>query len=75
MDSVTITGPIAAHRNGRTVTVSFPLVYPAKHGCTATITTALSLWNGGTLLEGAGTLDGPCADRGHQDAAFVFRRQ
>jgi quinoprotein glucose dehydrogenase len=75
MDSVTITGPIGAHQSDRTVSISFPLLYPAKHACTATVTTALSLWNGGTLLEGGGRFDGPCADRGHQDAAFVFRRE
>ena len=55
MDSVTITGPVVVHRSGRTVTISLPLLYPAKHACTATITTALSLWNGGTLLEGGGS--------------------
>ncbi|HEY5086570.1 MAG TPA: pyrroloquinoline quinone-dependent dehydrogenase [Gemmatimonadaceae bacterium] len=74
LDSVQITGPVTARRNGRGVTISFPLLYPTKHNCTATLTTTLELWNGGKLLEGGGTFDGPCADRGHQEAAFVFRR-
>jgi hypothetical protein len=75
LDSVEISGPVSIRRAGRTVTVSFPIRYPAKGNCTATITTTLSLWNGGTLLEGDGTLDGPCANGQHQDAAFVFRRE
>jgi hypothetical protein len=67
-------GPVTTRRAGRTVTVSFPIRYPAKDNCTATITTTLSLWNRGTLLEGDGSVDGPCAEGRHQDAAFVFRR-
>ena len=74
LDSIDITGPVTAHRDGRTVTVSFPLHYAAKHDCVATLSTTLALWNGGSLLEGSGSFDGPCADRGHQEAAFVFRR-
>ena len=74
LDSVDITGPVTARRSGRGVTVSFPLRYAGKNNCTATLATTLALWNGGSLLEGSGTFDGPCADRGHQEAAFVFRR-
>ena len=74
LDSVQITAPVTARRDARGVTLSFPLRYPAKHDCVATVATSLELWNGGTLLEGIGTLDGECADRGHQDAAFVLRR-
>ncbi len=73
-DSVQITGPVTARRTGRGITLSYPILYPAKHNCTATISVALQLWNGGRLLEGSGAVDGPCADNGHQDAAFVFRR-
>jgi quinoprotein glucose dehydrogenase len=75
LDSVQITGPVTARRSGRGVTVSFPLLYPSKNGCTAVITTTLEQWNSGSLLEGGGSLDGACADRGHQEAAFVFRRR
>ena len=74
LDSIEITGPVTARRSGREVTVSFPLRYAAKNNCTGTLATTLALWNGGSLLEGGGTFDGPCADRGHQEAAFVFRR-
>jgi quinoprotein glucose dehydrogenase len=74
LDSVDITGPVTARRTGRGVTVSFPLRYGGKNSCTATLATTLALWNGGRLLEGDGTFDGPCADRGHQEAAFVFHR-
>jgi hypothetical protein len=74
LDSVTITGPVTTRRSGRGVTIEFPFRYPAKHDCTATLSMTLELWNGGRLLEGSGTVDGPCADGGHQDAAFVFRR-
>ena len=75
IDSVQIIGPVSARRSGRGVTVGFPLAYPAKQGCTATLTMTLQLWNAGRLLEGGGTFDGTCAERGHQDAAFVFRRR
>ena len=75
MDSVRISGPVTAARAGRAVRISFPIVYPAKNDCTATIALEVSLWNAGSLLEGGGTVDGPCAERGHQDAAFVFRRR
>ncbi|MDQ6737018.1 MAG: pyrroloquinoline quinone-dependent dehydrogenase [Gemmatimonadota bacterium] len=74
LDSVQITAPVTVRRDSRGVTISFPLRYPAKHDCTATLSATLDLWNGGKLLEGSGTLDGECADRGHQEAAFVFRR-
>jgi hypothetical protein len=73
-DSVTLTGPVTVRRKGREVTLAFPFHYPAKHDCTATLAMTLALWNGGRLLEGGGTVDGPCADHGHQDAAFVFER-
>jgi quinoprotein glucose dehydrogenase len=75
MDSLRINGPVTATRAGRSVRISFPIVYPPKNNCTATIALDVSLWNRGSLLEGGGTVDGPCADRGHQDAAFVFRRR
>ncbi len=74
LDSVRITAPVRVHRVGRGITISFPVLYPPKHDCTAVVATTLDLWNRGTLLEGSGTLDGSCADRGHQEAAFVFRR-
>jgi hypothetical protein len=74
VDSVDITGPVTTRRAGRSVTLSFPIRYAAKDNCTATITTTLSLWNHGTLLEGDGSVDGPCAEGQHQNAAFVFRR-
>ena len=74
LDSVTITGPVTARRSGRGVTIAFPFRYPAKHDCTATLSMTVELWNSGRLLEGSGTVDGSCADHGHQDAAFVFRR-
>jgi quinoprotein glucose dehydrogenase len=74
LDSVQITGPVTARRDGRGVTISFPLFYPAKQNCSATVTTTLEVWNGGKLLEGGGAFDGSCAERGHQEAAFVFRR-
>jgi len=74
LDSVLLTGPVTAQRRGRGVTIAFPFRYPAKHNCTGLLSMTLELWNGGRLLEGSGTIDGPCADGGHQDAAFVFRR-
>lgn len=73
LDSVLV-GPVTAQRSGRGVTVSFPLYYPGKGGCSATIRTTVELWNGGRLLDGGGTFDGACASNGHQEAAFVFRR-
>jgi quinoprotein glucose dehydrogenase len=75
LDSVRLTGPVTAERRGRGVAIAFPIIYPAKHHCTATISATLEVWNGGRLLEGAGAVDGPCADNGHQDAAFVLRRR
>src|SRR5256712_12878833 len=74
IDSVQITGPVSARRNGRGVTVGFPLAYPAKRGCTATLTMTLQLWNGGGLRGGGGTVGGARAERGDQNAAFVVRR-
>jgi hypothetical protein len=74
MDSVAITSPVTAIRSDGAVTVSFSIRYPTKHNCAGTVRTTLQLWNGGTLLEGGGTFDGACADRGHQEAAFVLRR-
>ena len=73
LDSVLV-GPVTAQRSARGVTVSFPLYYPGKGGCSAAIRTTVELWNGGQLLEGGGTFDGDCASNGHQEAAFVFRR-
>ena len=75
LDSIQITGPVTVRRSGRGVAISFPLRYPSKQDCSAVLTTTLELWNGGTLLEGGGTFDGACADRGHQEAAFVFQRR
>jgi quinoprotein glucose dehydrogenase len=75
LDSTQNTGPVTAARSGRGIRVSFPFVYPSKGNCAATVTTTVELWNGGRLLEGGGTLDGPCANQGHQEAAFVFRRR
>jgi hypothetical protein len=75
LDSVEVAGPVRAHRSGRGVTLMFPIRYPAKHNCVATVTTTVAIWNGGSLLEGGGALDGPCAEQGHQAAAFVFRRK
>jgi quinoprotein glucose dehydrogenase len=74
LDSVQVTGPVQARRDGRGVTLSFPIFYAPKHNCTATFKIDLELWNAGTLLEGTGSFDGPCASDGHQQAAFVFRR-
>ena len=74
MDSVAITGPVVTNRSGRGVVLSFPIYYAAKTKCTGVFRIELELWNGGTLLEGTGTFDGPCASDGHQTAAFVFRR-
>ena len=59
----------------RAFDIAFPIVYPPKNNCTATIAFDVELWNAGTLLEGGGTIDGPCAEHGHQDVAFVFRRR
>ena len=73
VDSLHITGAVSARRTGRGVTFSFPLIYPSKNNCTATVTTTLETWNAGRLLEGSGTLDGSCAKNGHEEAAFVFR--
>jgi hypothetical protein len=75
IDSMRISAPVKATRDGRGVRISFPFVYPAKNNCTGTVTFAPALWNAGVLLEGAGTVEGPCAEHGHQDAAFVFRRR
>lgn len=75
IDSLRLAGPVTAARNGRGVHIAFPIVYPPKNNCTATIAFDVELWNAGTLLEGGGTIDGPCAEHGHQDVAFVFRRR
>jgi outer membrane protein assembly factor BamB len=74
MDSVEITEPVRAEREGRGVVLSFPIFYSGKGKCTANFRIELELWNGGTQLEGTGTFDGQCASDGHQTAAFVFRR-
>src|SRR3989442_12594917 len=58
IDSVQIIGPVSARRSGRGVTVGFPLAYPAKRGCTATLTMTLQLWNGGRPLQGGRTSHG-----------------
>jgi hypothetical protein len=73
MDSVQLSGPVTATRTGRAIRIEFPFRYPPKNNCTATVSMNLELWNDGKLLEGAGTVDGQCADHGHQDAAFVFQ--
>jgi quinoprotein glucose dehydrogenase len=75
IDSLEITSPVSASRTGRAVRLSFPFRYPPKNNCTGNIAVTLALWNGATLLEGGGTIDGPCAERGHQDASFVLRRR
>ena len=75
LDSVRVTSPVVARRAGRGVTVSFSLLYPPKNNCTARLTMTVELWNVGRLLEGGGSFDGSCAEHGHQEAAFVFRRQ
>jgi len=75
LDSLRITGPITTTRAGRGVRFAFPFAYPPKNNCTGTIAVTLELWNGGTLLEGSGSIDGQCAEHGHQDAALVFRRR
>ena len=75
MDSVEITGPVRAERSGRGVVISFPIYYSQKAKCAGSFRIELELWNRGTQLEGTGSFDGPCASHGHQDAAFVFRRQ
>ena len=73
MDSVQLSGPVTATRTGRAIRIEFPFRYPPKNNCTGTVSMNLELWNAGRLLEGAGTVDGECADHGHQDAAFVFQ--
>ena len=75
LDSARIIGPVTTRRSGRGFAIAFPLLYPAKHDCTAAVAVTLQLWNGGKLLEGGGTFDGDCAEHGHQEAAFVFRRR
>jgi hypothetical protein len=75
IDSLEITSPVSASRTGRAVRLSFPFRYQPKNNCTGNIAVTLALWNGATLLEGGGTIDGPCAERGHQNASFVLRRR
>jgi quinoprotein glucose dehydrogenase len=75
IDSIRITGRITAVRTGRSVRIAFPFLYPPKNNCTGEVSLTVGLWNAGTLLEGRGALDGACAERGHQDAAFAFRRR
>jgi PQQ enzyme repeat len=74
VNAVRISAPITVARAGRAVRISFPIVYAPKNNCTATVSMTLALWNGGKLLEGPGAVDGECAEHGHQDAAFAFRR-
>ena len=75
LDSIVNTAAVSARRSGRAVTIAFPIRYPSKGDCTAVVALTVELWNAGALLEGGGTLEGQCADRGHQEAAFVFRRR
>ncbi len=75
VDSLRVAGPVTTTRDARAVRITFPIVYPPKNNCTATITASLELWNAGTALEGSGAIDGPCAEHGHQDVALVFRRR
>jgi hypothetical protein len=75
IDSVRITGPVTATRSGRGVRIAFPFIYPPKNNCTGQVSLTVALWNAATLLEGIGAVDGACAERNHQDAAFAFRRR
>jgi hypothetical protein len=50
-------------------------LYPPKNNCTGQVSLIAALWNAGTLLEGNGAVDGACAERGHQDAAFAFHHR
>ncbi len=75
IDSIRLTGAIVATRTGRSIRIAFPFLYPPKNNCTGQVSLTVALWNAGKLLEGNGAVDGTCAERGHQDAAFVFRRR
>jgi hypothetical protein len=75
IDSIRITGPVTTTRIGRSVRIAFPFLYPPKNNCTGQVSLTVALWNAGTLLEGGGAVDGACAERGHQDAAFSFHRR
>jgi hypothetical protein len=75
IDSIQVTGAITATRTGRAVRIAFPFLYPPKNNCTGQVSLTVALWNAGKLLEGNGTVDGVCAERGHQDAAFAFHRR
>jgi hypothetical protein len=75
IDSIRVTGAITATRTGRSIRIAFPFLYPPKNNCTGQVSLTVALWNAGKLLEGNGAVDGACAERGHQDAAFVFRRR
>jgi quinoprotein glucose dehydrogenase len=75
VDSIRITGAITATRTGRSIRIAFPFLYPPKNNCTGQVSLIAALWNAGTLLEGNGAVDGACAERGHQDAAFAFHHR
>jgi quinoprotein glucose dehydrogenase len=75
IDSIRVTGAITATPDGRAVRIAFPFLYPPKNNCTGQVSLTVALWNAGRLLEGNGAVDGACAERGHQDAAFAFRRR
>ena len=75
IDSIRISGPVTATRSGRAIQIAFPFVYPPKNSCAGDVRMTVALWNSGTLLEGGGAVDGPCAEHGHQDATFAFHRR
>jgi quinoprotein glucose dehydrogenase len=74
IDSIRVTGAITSTRSGRSIRIAFPFLYPPKNNCTGQVSLTVGLWNAGKLLEGNGAVDGACAERGHQDAAFAFHR-
>jgi quinoprotein glucose dehydrogenase len=75
IDSIRVTGAITPTRSGRSIRIAFPFLYPPKNNCTGQVSLTVALWNAGKLLEGNGAVDGACAERGHQDAAFAFHRR
>jgi hypothetical protein len=75
IDSIRVTGAITSTRSGRSIRIAFPFLYPPKNNCTGQVSLTVALWNAGKLLEGNGAVDGACAERGHQDAAFAFHRR
>jgi quinoprotein glucose dehydrogenase len=73
-DSVTVSGPVTARREGRAALIDMPFDYESK-GCNGVMHATLSAWNGGSLLEGDVEVTGSCGDGGPEHGSIALRRR